>query len=150
MLTSACNSSGTYLAFLKDQVDGATLNVSSPPEPSPPIIETSSDSLGYQVSVENATTPFYLVLSESFSPYWQASINNQPLPHSKANSYANAWYISKPGNYYVKIQYFPNLLSYVGLFATTGFAIIVLATNVRKYNTSRKGTRELIAHSKGE
>jgi hypothetical protein len=140
MLTSACSSSGTYLAFLKDQVDGPTLNVSSPPKSSAPIIESSSDSLGYTVSIENATSPFYLVLSESFSPYWQASIGNRPLPHSKANSYANAWYISKPGNYDVKIQYFPNLLSYVGLLATTAFAIIVLATHVRKHNDSRKLT----------
>jgi hypothetical protein len=150
LLATACNSSGTYLAFLKDQMGGATLNASSSPRPASPIIESSSDSSGYKVSIENATTPFYLVLSESFSPYWQASIDNQPLPHSEANSYANAWYISKLGNYDVKIQYFPNLLSHIGLLASTAFAIVVLAVHVRKSHASRKLTRELVAHSKGE
>jgi hypothetical protein len=141
LLASACSSSGTYLAFLKDQVDGATLNASSSPKPSFPVIESSSDSSGYKVRVENVTGPFFLVLSESFSAYWQASIDNQPLPHSEANGYANAWYVSKPGNYDVKIQYFPNLLSHIGLLASTASVIILLAVYVRNHHNRRQLAR---------
>jgi hypothetical protein len=149
LLASACSSSSNYLGFLKDQVDTAALNARSSPELSSPIIASSSDGAGYEVNIQNATTPFYIILSENFSPYWQASIDNQPLPHSEANSYANAWYISKTGNYDVRIQYFPDLLSHIGLLASTIFAIVVLAIHVRKRHASRKRRERDSLISKG-
>jgi hypothetical protein len=148
LLASACSSSGNYLGFLKDQVDKTTLNAASSQKLSSPTVASSSDGLSYRISIQNATSPFYLILSESFSPYWQASIDSQPLPHSEANSYANAWYISKLGNFEVKIQYFPNLLSQIGLLVSIAFAIVVLAVYMRQHRASRRITKELVTRSK--
>ncbi|MCL4353595.1 glycosyltransferase family 39 protein [Patescibacteria group bacterium] len=68
----------------------------------------------YTVQVRNAKSPFVLVFSDSFHDLWNASLidengsvgKNIPLrEHFLANSYANAWYIDKTGNYSIRLEF---------------------------------------------
>ena len=119
LLGSAFDSSHSNLAFLTDQINDVESNfilttLASLNGP-PPIIKVYSDSLGYVVNVQNATSPFYLVLSENFSPYWIATTDGNSLnAHFIANGYANAWYINKTGAYTVTLEFWPQKLFYIG------------------------------------
>ena len=71
----------------------------------------------YEVEVENATQPFFLVFSESYDKGWVASIDGQQIPdqyHFTANGYANGWYINKTGTYTITLEFWPQKLFYVG------------------------------------
>jgi hypothetical protein len=61
----------------------------------------------FKVNIKNATTPFYLILRESYDPDWKAKIiGGKLLPvHIAVNGFANAWYIDKPGNYTISLYY---------------------------------------------
>ncbi len=60
----------------------------------------------YLMSINNATTPFFIILSTSFNQSWQAKVDNQPIsPHFRVNGYANAWYVKQPGSYSVELSF---------------------------------------------
>ncbi|MDQ1281002.1 MAG: hypothetical protein QG670_2266 [Thermoproteota archaeon] len=64
------------------------------------------------------STPFSLVLSESYDKSWIATIDRQQLSdqnHFKANGYANGWYINRTGTYTVTLEFWPQNLFYIGL-----------------------------------
>jgi hypothetical protein len=65
-----------------------------------------------QVSIRNATTPYYLVFRETYDPYWLAFYSNgTAIP--QVNGFANAWYINKPGNYTITLYYTPQTIAWV-------------------------------------
>ena len=98
----------------------------------------------YVVNITGATEPYYLVLSESFSPYWKAYVVDMdkstnfgdtlfanPLPeenHFEVNGYANAWYIKKPGNYTIIIEFWSQQFVYLGLVISALTAVLALVT----------------------
>lgn len=64
----------------------------------------------YEVTIKNATKPFILVFSENFDPGWRAQFINTGTMvssdnHFLADSYANAWYITKKGSYKIILSY---------------------------------------------
>jgi hypothetical protein len=77
----------------------------------------------YLVDIEDATEPFFLVLSESYDSLWTARISEQQVDdkyHFMINSYSNAWYInpklySTDDHFTVTLYYAPQNLFYVGL-----------------------------------
>jgi len=55
--------------------------------------------------------PFFLILSESFDPGWKAYIDGkEQRQHFLVNSYANGWYIDRPGKCNISIEYVPQRL----------------------------------------
>ncbi len=99
----------------------------------------------YKVKVTNAQKPFFLVLSTSFDPRWQAYFtNNQPKNlieaiseseagnpistenHLEVNGYANAWYIDKSGNYEMYLEYSPERIFIIG----KKFAMVAIITSL--------------------
>ena len=76
------------------------------------------------VHVSNATRPYYLVFRETYSPHWVAFYQNgtelDPNNHISVNGFANAWYVTKAGNYTLTLYY--NLQSYA--FITWVISII--------------------------
>jgi hypothetical protein len=77
----------------------------------------------YLVDIEDATEPFFLVLSESYDSLWTARVSEQQVDdkyHFMINSYSNAWYInpelySTDDHFTVTLYYAPQNLFYVGL-----------------------------------
>jgi hypothetical protein len=85
----------------------------------------------YVVQVNNASAPFFLVLSNSYNGYWVANINGQQKSetnHFMVNGYANAWYINKTGTFSVKLEFWPQNLLYISA-AITIASLIVLCVN---------------------
>ena len=82
----------------------------------------------YTVHV-NASSPFYLVFSQSYDDGWVATINGQQIPdqyHFTANGYANGWYINKTGTYTVTLEYTPQNLFYAG--AAISITTLIICT----------------------
>jgi hypothetical protein len=70
----------------------------------------------YTVHV-NASSPFYLVFSESYDDGWVATINGQQIHsqyHFTANGYANGWYVNKTGTYTITLDFTPQNFFYAG------------------------------------
>ena len=64
----------------------------------------------YLVNINKATTPYLLVFSELFNSGWKLSVNNEYMnegTHRLANFYANSWWIEKPGNYEMILEFEP-------------------------------------------
>lgn len=64
----------------------------------------------YSVKISNATKPFLLVFSETFYPEWEAIFTDtnkkvQENNHYLVNTYANAWYINRAGDYEMTIEF---------------------------------------------
>ena len=62
-----------------------------------------------KVDVVNATSPFYLVLRETYDTHWTAYYGNgtalNQSSHLAVNGFANAWYIAKKGKYTITLHY---------------------------------------------
>lgn len=99
----------------------------------------------YKVQVTDAKNPFFLVLSTSFDPRWNAYlVNTQPKSimeslsdsvngdvvssanHFVANGYANGWYIEKEGNYEMFLEYSPERIFVIGRKLTVFIITILL------------------------
>ncbi len=69
------------------------------------------------VKVSNATSPFYLVFRETYDPGWNAFYSNGSMvnqsEHIQVNGFANAWYITKTGNYTMTLYYAPQTLAWI-------------------------------------
>jgi len=75
------------------------------------------DPTKYVAHVINSSYPYFLILSETYSPQWRAYVNGEQVPdehHFIANGYANAWYITKGGSYDVTVEFYPQKLVYYG------------------------------------
>ncbi len=113
----------------------------------------------YKVKITNARNPFFLVLSTTFNPQWQAyftttkpknmmevlseSTSGDVVPsenHLVANGYANGWYIDKTGSYEMFLEYSPERVFIIGRKLSFGFIIIALLTLVvyKKYARTNK------------
>ena len=89
----------------------------------------------YLVNV-NASTPFFLVLSESYDKNWVASINGQEILdgyHFIANGYANGWFINETGAYTITLEFWPQNLFYTG--AAISIVTLILCTFYVNKNT---------------
>jgi hypothetical protein len=84
----------------------------------------------YEVQIENATQPFFVILSATYHDKWRANINGIHIPDEKhfiTNGYANAWYINKTGSYQIVLEYEPQKLFTDGLIISiTSFVICIV------------------------
>lgn len=72
----------------------------------PNISFTKIDPTRYEVNIQNAIEPFFLVFSESYHSQWKAFTGGEEIgQHLVANGYANAWHISKTGTYKITLDY---------------------------------------------
>lgn len=82
--------------------------------PDPKISVQKINPARYEVSVEDAQTPYFLNFLESYHPLWKAYYLNgnkqeqvNDNNHILINNYANSWYIDKKGNYKMLIEFLP-------------------------------------------
>jgi hypothetical protein len=62
----------------------------------------------YEITVTNASQPFFLIFSETYHPLWTAYVDNERIAdnlHFIVNGYANAWYINKTGTYKIALKF---------------------------------------------
>lgn len=90
------------------------------------------------VFVGKTTSPKYLVISNSYHPYWEAKINNIKTLIYRANHAFQAIYIEKSGNFKVVFE-FKDKYHYIKTIAVIiGFIIliygIIIKFNIRIYN----------------
>lgn len=81
----------------------------------------------YKLRVQ-AGEPFYLVFSESFDPKWIACINGHKIAnHFKVNGYANAWYVSRMGDFDIEVKYQPqDIFLYSMIISGVAFMLCLL------------------------
>lgn len=87
----------------------------------------------YEVKV-NANSPYTLVLNNRFNSNWE--ISDKEAKHFTINGFANAWSISKTGEYSLIIEYNPQKYFYIGWLVTVismTLAIIYLIYAVYKH-----------------
>lgn len=107
------------------------LESSSPSVSQKPTIKfVKNNQSEYTVSVINANSPYFLVLSQSFHPLWTAQFSDtkeEIKTHNLVNSYANAWYINRPGTYTVKIVFSAEKYLFIGkIVSFTSIIISIL------------------------
>ena len=107
------------------------------PERGPrPMVEVVDEGpTGMEVRVDNPGEPFWLILGQSHSPGWTASVDGRSLGEARlVDGYANGWYVEageRPGPMTFSIAWRPQRLVWVGL-AVSGLALLVcLALVVR-------------------
>ncbi|MDG6999425.1 MAG: hypothetical protein JRN15_09960 [Nitrososphaerota archaeon] len=135
LLTAACISRTNFLGFVYDQLNKPLSAYATSETSNPPSVAISASSDGFNVKVHNATSSFFVVLSQAFSPYWEASLNGGSLVHIVANGFSNAWYLNQKGNYVIQIHYLPTFFSYTG-FGIGLAAIVTLLLIYTKGSTS--------------
>ena len=85
----------------------------------------------FKVTVNDSSSPFYMVFTQTYSNLWSAYYaNGETIPqnmHIAVNGFANAWYLNRTGNYTVYIHYTPQnymwgawILSFAALFILVG------------------------------
>lgn len=122
-------------------------------EVEPTIVQGSSPEISfdkisparYKVKVTNSKNPFFLVLSTTFDPRWNAYVTTHHPQnimellsggiqgdmvssdnHFVANGYANGWYIEKLGNFEMFLEYSPENAFVIGREFSAAVIIILL------------------------
>jgi len=92
----------------------------------------------YKIFVKDAKEPFYVIFSESFYPEWKIYegdvgwfeiIFREPLlesNHIKINTFSNAWYMDKEGDYTLSLYFYPQSTYYIGLIISLVTFLICL------------------------
>ena len=84
------------------------------------ILATQINPTKYEVKV-NANSPYILVLNNKFNSNWKISDKDANAKHFMINGFANAWNISKTGEYSLIIEYNPQKYFYIGWLVTITF-----------------------------
>jgi len=96
---------------------------------------TKENPTKYTVHV-NASTPFFLIFSESYDAQWTAYLNGEEIKdHFMVNGYANAWYINKPGSYEIILAFRPQILFTIGVvisLATLAISLLYISQDAIK------------------
>jgi hypothetical protein len=99
-----------------------------------PFLSYSGHGTHYVVRV-NSSGPFFLILTQTYSEYWKATINGVPISnHFIVNGFANAWLVNKSGSYTISIDFYPEIISSIGKIIVT-FSLIAIALIIL-YNKS--------------
>jgi hypothetical protein len=84
----------------------------------------------YEITVKNATAPYFIVFSENYHPQWKAyygevswieTLLRDPLPEEKhlmVNGYANSWELDETGDYRLTLYFRPQSMFYLGLIVS--------------------------------
>lgn len=60
----------------------------------------------YQVRIQNATSPYVLILADTYNSFWTARIAAEKIPnHFLINGFANGWYIDQSGDYSIDVKF---------------------------------------------
>ena len=105
---------------------------------------TYNDPTTYKVQA-NSTSPFFLVLAQTYATGWTASVNGTKLTtHIKDDNGFNSWYIDYTGNMTIDIYYEPQTtyiaaltVSIVVILSVTFYVILATVRNVKTKSKKR-------------
>lgn len=135
---------GTYLFWITSEIDGdEELESTCPREVvvarstqtperigSPPRVEYEMmNPTRYRIQVQGATSPYLLVLGETYHPAWRVFLDGQVLDasvHREVNGYANAWLIERAGDYEVEIAFTYQRFVYLGLAISISTVLVCI------------------------
>ena len=93
----------------------------------PPVTVTGSSRVSYDLRVDGATSPFWLVLGQSVNDGWHASVNGHDLgAPTLVDGYANGWRVDPPaggGPLTITLNWTPQRLVWIAL-AITALGIV--------------------------
>jgi hypothetical protein len=80
----------------------------------------------YEVVVSGARMPFVLVLNQRFDSGWKLVIDgiHEDYPHYEVNGFANAWVISKTGDFKLTLHHTSQQSVYAGGFITIASLVV--------------------------
>jgi len=102
-------------------VDTASLAEDEPADPVPTVQVNDVGRVTYDAHVTDASKPFWLVVGQSFSPGWNATVNGTSLGTPQViNGYANGWYVDPvalgvTGPLQVHIEWGPQKIVWVAI-----------------------------------
>lgn len=142
----------TDAAIVRSQVSEENVDLShalSQEPRSPEVKWHKVDSSLYEVAVGNASRPFLLILSQSFSPFWDALVDGTKLPpshHFVVNGFANGWLIESGGNLSITLRFQLQTDLVVGSILASSAVLISIAVGVeRRYPVFRSIWRFTLA-----
>jgi arabinofuranan 3-O-arabinosyltransferase len=131
--------------LLPDSVELATADRVPPPPaeaPLPFVHGAPRGGGGFDVEVQNAQGPYYLVIGQNIAPGWRASIAGDDLgPPLVLDGYSAGWYVPRTGSYHVLVTYRPQagyrLAVAVSVVATMVAVVLVAAELARRRRVRR-------------
>ena len=89
----------------------------------------------FKVTVNDSSSPFYMVFTQTYSSLWSAYYaGGSTIPqkmHIAVDGFANAWYLNRTGNYTLYIHYTPQnymwgawAMSFAALFILAGMGVM--------------------------
>ena len=99
----------------------------------------------YLVNVKDITHPFYIVLAESYDDGWKAFVNGkEQIPdknHFIVEEFGNGWYLTKTGNFNVKLYFQPQKYYDIGLIV---YASVIGSCLFYIFYSERKKVKNII------
>ena len=99
----------------------------------------------YLVNVKDITHPFYIVLAESYDDGWKAFVNGkEQIPdknHFIVEEFGNGWYLTKTGNFNVKLYFQPQKYYDIGLIV---YASVIGSCLFYIFYSERKKMKNII------
>ena len=97
----------------------------------PKLSDTQISPIEYEVTVQDASEPFLLVLSESFDPGWKAFVDSgnqvDESNHIQVNYYANGWWIDRTGDFNITIRHSSQDYVLAGLIVSIIVSVIAVS-----------------------
>jgi hypothetical protein len=97
----------------------------------PKLTVTGQTRVSYDVRVDGANQPFWLVLGESLNDGWHARVNGHDLgPPTLVDGYANGWRIEPPpggGPVTISLDWTPQRLVWISLAISAATVVVCLA-----------------------
>ncbi len=110
----------------------------------------------YDVKIINATSPFILVLGESFDSLWQLTFEGQTVTptHLVVDGFANGWIISRQGNFKIVVHFGALnsfiVAAYVSLVSISGLLAITVVGEILRRNASKRRENPAVIGSSPE
>jgi len=110
------------------------------PASTPPAVHAAERSDGgYTVGIEDASSPYYLVIGQNIAPGWRASIGGKDLgPPLLVDGYSAGWFVTERGSYDIDVSYGPQrgyvvALGVSGITALVAVVLVLLAVRRRRW-----------------
>jgi len=94
----------------------------------------------FLLSVENLSSPQFLVFSENYDAQWEAFSNGKKLRHVMVNYFANAWLVEPTGDkktVLIKVRYRSQSYFWTGLIVSTFGYLFLLLRSLKEARNGR-------------
>lgn len=131
---------------LRSDAGGAASTSDGPlvdPPPAPELTIEDHDRTSYDLTVAEATDPFWLVLAQSHNEGWTATVDGEDLgPPTLVNGYANGWEVPAGSSLEIRLEWTPQRVVDIALWASAASIIVALGLVVAsgRFRTSAAGT----------